>query len=115
MEGATTYQVAMYKAELDEERRRQQPKRWMTPEGQRILYQFQLENHDPTEVAVLGRLIDKKQMRLDEERVSSEDVDMPLFCELWQEVKHEMRRDLVHQISLREFEQLPRAAIVVAV
>lgn len=115
VEGATSFQVAAYKAELDEERRRRQPKRWMTPNGQWILYQFQLENHDRTEVAVLGRLIDRKQLRLDQGFVSSEDVDVPAFCELWQEVKQEMRRDIVHKVSLRDLQRLPRAAVVIAV
>lgn len=122
MEGPTTYQVAMYKAELDEERRRQQPKWWETPEGAAFWADFDVQRSDVESEDVYRVLLEAKRvvksLNSGVLASSSEEELVPVdvaIREIWQELTHEMRQDVVHHIPLRQLERLPRAAIVVAV
>lgn len=126
VEGATSFQVAAYKAEVTEKWRRHPffARRWARPSTIQFWQEYEVmrgevESADVYDVLLTAKRVMKKfNHGHSAESVETGDELIPVdvaIREIWQEVTREMRRDAVHKVPLRDLEKMPAAAMVVAV
>lgn len=125
VEGATSFQVAGYKAEVAEQWRRHPffARRWARPETALFWQEFEVlrsevESSDVYDVLMESKRVARKLNYGQWVSVQPEEELIPVDVavrEIWDVLAREMRRDVVHQVPLRDLQSIPSAGVVVMV